>query len=146
MVTICLYSGWFTTIHFDRERVEITIASAHVHVRGWYHYVNTSPLPAVLTLGVPFPVDADHGLPIVVRLVEASDLNGDGGRAIYARGHGEERRFRLVFGPGEGKWIGLEYVQPTTVTSGRYILRSTRLWRRAIECADFVLAARVESR
>jgi hypothetical protein len=139
MMAVYLYSGWFTAIHFDRERIEITVGTDHVHVRGWYHYVNSSWLPAMLTLGVPFPIDADHGPPIVISLVEAADLDDDGAHAISVRGHGEEKTFRLVFRPREGKWIGLEYVQPTAVTTGRYILRSTRRWRRAIGRADFAL-------
>ena len=70
---IYFLSGRFTTVRFDQERIDVEVKEGLIHVHGLYHYRNTSRLPAVLTLGIPFPVDHDHPAPEVWTLAEVHE-------------------------------------------------------------------------
>lgn len=138
VIAIYFFSGYFTPIRFDRERIEVRVERGLIQVTGLYHYSNSSRLPALLTLAVPFPIDAAHPAPESFSLCEATE----GGRSlgeIAPKGWRDEVRFRLVFRPGEGKWIRLDYAQPTRVANGRYLLTTTQAWRRPIGRAEYLL-------
>ena len=62
-LTIYFLGGRFTTVRFDRERIDVEVEEGLIHVHGLYHYQSTSRLPTLLTLATPFPVDADHPAP-----------------------------------------------------------------------------------
>jgi len=135
---VYFFSGYFTTVRFDRERIEVQADRGRIYVRGLYHYSNTSRLPAVLTLRVPFPVDSDHPQPDWFTLCKSGE-DGRAGEEIVPVVRGKDVSFRLTFRPYETKWILLEYSQPSHVPRGRYLLTTTRPWRRPIERADYVL-------
>ena len=135
---VYFFSGRFTTVRFDRERIEIQVEGQAIHVKGLYHYTNTSILPAVLNLRIPFPIDLDHSPPLGFALYESS-AEGHALAELPAVERGEVAYLRLVFLPGEAKWIRLDYIQPTRVAEGRYLLTTTRAWGRPISQADFVL-------
>lgn len=135
---IYFFSGQFTPVRFDQERIAVEVERGRLRVTGLYHYHNRSRLPAWLTLGVPFPVDADHPAPDDFFLSEA----GEDGRSLAplpSVRRGDEGRLRLFFRPGEGKWIRLDYSQASGVPAGRYLLTTTRAWRRPIAQASFSL-------
>ncbi len=133
---IWLFSGYFTPVRFDQERIEVRVDGGRIQVTGLYHYTNHSRLPAVLTLGVPFPVDRDHSRPELYSLAEATE-EGRPLAGISPVVAGTNVRFRLIFRPGEAKWIRLDYAQATRAANGRYLLRTTRAWRRPIAHACF---------
>jgi hypothetical protein len=140
LVVAAIYSlsGYFTSVRFEREWISISVEPRRVWVTGLYQYTNRSVLPAVLTLGIPFPIDPTHPAPDWVVLAEATRE----GRAIQelpASGDINDLRLRLLFRPGESKWIRLEYQQQVHVSDGRYLLATTRAWRRPIAEADFAL-------
>ena len=135
---VYFFSGYFTPVHFDRERIEVRVTRGHIQVVGLYHYANTSRLPAVLTLRVPFPVDSDHPQPDWFALYDSSEV-GQAGAEIVPVVQGGDVSFRLVFRPREEKWVRLDYLQPSRVTRGRYLLTTTQPWRRPIGRADYVL-------
>jgi len=133
-----LFSGRFTPVRFDEERIDVRVEQDLIQVTGLYHYRNQSRLPAVLTLRVPFPVDPEHPRPESFSLSEVNE----GGRSVAEvplSRRGEEVRFRLLFRPGAAKWIRLDYTQPTRVSNGRYLLTTTRAWRHPIDHAVFTL-------
>lgn len=135
---IYFFSGQFTPVRFDQERITVEVERGRLHVTGLYHYHNRSRLPAWLTLGVPFPVDADHPAPDDFFLSEA----GEDGRPLTplpSVRRGDEGRLRLFFRPRERKWIRLDYSQASRVAAGRYLLTTTRAWRRPIADASFAL-------
>ncbi len=109
-----------------------------VRVKGLYHYRNTSSLPAVLNLRIPFPVDRDHAPPVAFALYESS-AEGNSLAELPVVERGEDAYLRLIFRPGEARWIRLDYTQPTRIARGRYLLTTTRVWGRPIARADFVL-------
>lgn len=135
---VYFFSGYFTPVRFDRERIEVLVKRGQIHVRGLYHYANTSRLPAVLTLRVPFPVDSDHPQPERFALCDSSEDGREGAEIVPAVRAGDVS-FRLLFRPREVKWVRLDYVQPSRVNRGRYLLTTTKPWRRPIDRADFVL-------
>lgn len=135
---IYFFSGRFTTVRFDRERIEVRVERGLIQVTGLYHYANRSRLPAVLTLGVPFPVDREHPPPATFSLSEATE-QGRPLLEVFPILVGGDVRFRLFFGPGEAKWIRLDYSQPARAPQGRYLLTTTRAWRRPIASASFRL-------
>lgn len=138
VAAIYFFSGYFTSVRFDRERIVVRVEPGRVIVTGLYHYTNVSELPAVLTLRIPFPVDDAHPTPSVYGLSEAS---ADGRvlqqlRSVDRKG---KVTLRLLFRPGENKWIRLDYVQPSRVPRGRYILETTRAWRRALARGEYMI-------
>jgi hypothetical protein len=135
---VYFFSGYFTPVRFDRERIEIRVEPDRIFVTGLYHYLNSSRLPAVLSLRVPFPVDDDHTSPSVYALSEAS-ADGRVLKQIRSVDRDGKVTFRLIFRPGEGKWVRLSYLQPTRVLNGRYILKTTHAWRRPIAQGEYVI-------
>ena len=94
---VYFFSGYFTTVRFERERIEVQVGRGAVRVSGLYEYRNRSWLPAVLTLGVPFPVDQAHPAPAFLLLTEA--VQGGKPALIPYTSRGGEVRFRLFFRP-----------------------------------------------
>jgi len=135
---IYFLSGYFTPVRFDRESIDVEVERGLIHVHGLYHYRNTSRLPAVLTLGIPFPVDRDHPVPEAWALAEVRE-DECMVRELAPRGQRGELHARLFFRPGEAKWIELDYWQPTRSSEGCYLLATTRAWRRPIKQAFFRL-------
>jgi hypothetical protein len=131
-------SGRFTSVRFDRERIEVEVTPGVIHVQGLYHYQNDSRLPAVLTLTTPFPVDQDHPVPDTYTLAE---VDGDRHivRDLELRGRQEAPSVRLLLLAREAKWIQLDYWQTTRSHEGRYLLTTTRPWHRPIASATFRL-------
>jgi hypothetical protein len=137
-LALYFFSGYFTTVRFDRERIEVDLDKGRIHVRGLYHYTNSSALPAALTLQVPFPVDRQHPEPDWYALYE-STADGRTLASLAPSVRGSRVYFRLLFRPRESKWIRLDYEQRADSTEGCYLLTTTRAWRRPIRQADYVL-------
>ncbi len=135
---VYFFSGAFTTVRFDRERIDVQVNRGRIHVTALYHYANASRLPAVLTLRNPFPTDSDHPRPDSFWLSEAAE-DGQDLAELPVAVRGDDVSFRLFFHPGEAKWIRLDYDQPTRVANGRYLLVTTRAWRRPIGRGDYFL-------
>ena len=133
------FSGLFTPVRFERESIAVRVEADRIHVTGLYLYRNSSRLPTLLTLGIPFPTDEQHPMPALFSLAE-SDESGRHRAELYPVGWGNRICLRLFFRPGETKWIRLDYTQPTAVPRGRYLLTTTRAWRRPIAQASFRLS------
>lgn len=135
---VYFFSGYFTTVRFDQERIEVKVGRGRILVTGLYHYTNASALPAVLTLKVPFPVDENHPKPDWYGIFESTE---DGGTrdGILPAVRGSDVTIRLFFRPREAKWIRLDYGQRARTPLGRYLLTTTRAWRRPIAHAEFLL-------
>jgi hypothetical protein len=140
LMVVAVYVGCdvFPPVRFDRERIEIWTAPQQIQVSGLYHYANPSILPAFLSLGLPFPVDADHPQPSLYAIAEAT---ADG--RVLAQVSPRMRRgkvsFRILLMPRAEKWVRVDYVQGATAPRGRYILTTTRQWRRPLERGEYIL-------
>ena len=128
----------FSTIRFDREKIEIWAFDGQIQVTGLYHYVNRSLFPSSFSFGVPFPVDPEHAWPAAVQISEV-DSSGAFLREVESRRLHGETVFRLWFWPSRERWIRLDYTQGTSVPHARYILLTTRKWGRPLERGEYIL-------
>jgi len=140
LVGVAIYAGCnvFPQVRFDRERIEIWAAPQQIQVSGLYHYSNPSFLPALLSLGLPFPVDAQHPRPSTYSIATATE-DGRIVAPIHSSERGSEVRFCVPLLPREEKWVRVDYVQRANVPSGTYILVTTREWRRPLRHGDYIL-------
>ena len=127
-----------STVVFDRERIEICVHEGQIQVRGLYHYRNRLPFPATTSLGLPFPVDAEHDRPTTFSI---TDIGRDGraGTEVMPRLRHGQVVFRLFFRPREEKWLQVDYVQGTRASRGTYILLTTQKWGKPLARGDYVL-------
>ncbi len=140
LIGVAAYAGCdvFPQVRFDRERIEVWVGPQQIQVSGLYHYSNPSILPAFLSLGLPFPVDAEHPRPSMYSIATATEDGRiiDSIRPTERRG---EVRFRVPLLPHEEKWVRVDYAQGSSVPRGTYILVTTRKWRRALDRGDYFL-------
>lgn len=140
LICVAVYAGCdvFPQVRFDRERIDVWAVSQQIQVRGLYHYSNPSILPAFLSLGLPFPVDAEHPRPSIYSIATATEE----GRIIDYICPTERRgevRFRVPLLPRQEKWVRVDYLQGTSVPHGTYILVTTRQWRHPLDRGDYFL-------
>jgi hypothetical protein len=140
LVGVAIYAGCnvFPRVRFDRERIEIWATPQQIQVSGLYHYSNPSFLPALFSLGLPFPVDAEHPRPSTYSIATATE-DGRIVAPIRSSGRGTEVRFRLPLLPHEEKWVRVDYVQGTSLPGGTYILVTTRKWWSPLRRGDYIL-------
>ena len=138
LLAVYLNFNLYPPVRFDYERIEVWAFPGQIQVSGLYHYRNSSPLPRSFSMGLPFPVDATHGSPSSFSISESNQQGTSLEEITPAVYHGDVT-FRLWFGPGEDRWVRVDYVQGARVSGGRYILLTTREWRRPLDRGDYVL-------
>ncbi|HDR00306.1 MAG TPA: hypothetical protein ENN51_08505 [candidate division WOR-3 bacterium] len=113
-------------IHFAREEIDITVRPGAVEVLGTYHFTCSAEETVAAIISYPFPLDSVHGYPDSVVL--------PGRRFELAD---SAARFVMRFPPrGEASFTAW-YRQPLSGSEARYIVTSTRQWRRPIDRAQF---------
>ncbi len=113
-------------IHFAREEVALHVRPGTLDVGGMYHFTCTAPSPLVAGIFYPFPIDSTHLYPDSVELPGHRFTRADSGVS-----------FRMKFQPGAEDSFFAWYRQPLKTNSARYIVTSTRKWRRPIDLAQF---------
>ena len=140
LALLALYAGTnvFSPVRFDQEKIDVYAANGQIHVQGLYHYRNRLPLPVTFSLGLPFPVDAEHAVPFTYSVAE---INRDGQtiREIATRNYHGNVVFRLFFLPSSEKWLRVDYLQNVAASNGKYILRTTRAWKQPLAHGEYVL-------
>jgi hypothetical protein len=114
------------SIHFAREEIAMNVREGSVEISGMYHFTNSLANPATAVIFYPFPLDSIHAYP----------------DSIVIPGHEFERSdsgvsFRMHFSPQTEDSFLAYYRQPLRGTQARYIVTTTRAWKRAIDCASF---------
>jgi hypothetical protein len=140
LVLVAFYFGsnLFSVLRFDKEKIEIWAHEGQIQVQGLYHYQNRSPLPLSFSLGLPFPVDSQHESPSTFSVSEI-ESSGAVIRDIDTRNYHGGTVFRVWFAPRQEKWIRVEYVQGARTSGGRYILLTTRNWKRPLDSGVYIL-------
>src|SRR5208283_1194158 len=138
VLAIFVGTNLFSPVRFDKERIEVWVAGGQIQVRGLYHYQNRTLLPLSFSLGLPFPVDANHPAPSTFSVAEVADT-GEFLATVNVRNYHGNNVFRLTFWPRQQKWIRLDYIQPTLTESGTYLLQTTRNWNRPLDHGEYVL-------
>ena len=130
----CL-AGFLPIVHFVRERIDIAVYPDEVRVVGRYVYRNPWPLLVVQGLAIPLPVDATHPVPTELA---ATRLSPDAGpiplRSILGR-----TTLELRFRAHEEVQIVVQYRQQAPTRDARYLLTTTRPWRRPLDQAVYTL-------
>ncbi len=137
-IGLYLFGGWSTSVRFVAEEIRVSTDGETIDVEGTYLYRNDAPWPAVLTLAIPFPIDADHPEPFGLAIDEVH-ASGRAIRRLSPAVRGADVSLRLRFAAREKRRIRLRYCQLTRVAHGRYLLTTTRAWRRPVDRASFTL-------
>jgi hypothetical protein len=116
------------SVHFAREEVALTVRPGAVEVRANYHFKVRAARPFSALVFYPFPLDSFHSWP---------DSIWAGGLPYEAADSGVMLRLNL---PARGEEsLRVFYRQPHRGTEARYIVMTTRKWRRPIDLARFTV-------
>jgi hypothetical protein len=129
-------AGFLPIVRFPRERIDIAVHPREIEVSGLYVYRNPWPFPVTQGFTVPLPMDANHPMPTELTATRVSpDAAFLPLRTILGR-PGFEVRFR----PFEEIQVAVRYRQLAPSRDGRYLLTTTRPWRRPLEHGVYTLA------
>jgi hypothetical protein len=138
LVAGCRQPGPAGPVHFAREEVWLDVRPGVLVVSATYHFTCAAKQPVIGLMSYPFPVDSLNPYPdsIVIARYES----GPPAAGLAARSF--ERNdtavvFPLRFAPGREDSFFAWYRQPLRSNSARYIVTSTRQWRRPIDRASF---------
>jgi hypothetical protein len=135
LVLLPFLAGLLPIVHFVRERIDIAVYPEEVRVEGLYVYRNPWPFPVVQGFSVPLPVDATHPMPIYLTVTRlAPDALPIPVRNILGRDS-----FELRFRAYEEVRVVVRYRQLAPSRDARYLLLTTRPWRRPLEHAVYTL-------
>lgn len=135
LVLVLFLAGVLPIVRFVRERIDIAIYPKEVRVEGLYVYQNPWPFPVIQGFSIPLPVDATH--PMQNELA-AMRLAPDAG-PIPLRNILGQNGFDLRFRPHEEVQVAVRYRQLVSTKDARYLLTTTRPWRRPLEHAVYTL-------
>lgn len=113
-------------LHFAREEIRMNIRPGAVEITGMYHFTNTLPNPATAVIFYPFPRDSFHAYPDSVSIPGYELERSDSGVS-----------FKMRFRPQVEDSFLAYYRQPLRGRQARYIVTTTRAWKRAIDQAQF---------
>lgn len=113
-------------VHFAREEITMNVRAGSVEVWGLYHFENSAANPVTAGIFYPFPLDSVHGYPDSIALPGFDFVPGDSGIS-----------FKVRFEPQAEDSFLAYYRQPLRGKQARYIVTTTRAWRRAIDQARF---------
>jgi hypothetical protein len=128
-------AGLLPIVRFVRERIDIALYPEEVRVEGLYVYQNPWPFPVIQGFSIPLPVDATHPMPI--ELV-AARLAPDAAPIPIRNILGQDG-FDLRFRAHEEVKVLVRYRQLAPTREARYLLLTTRPWRRPLEHAVYTL-------
>ena len=128
-------AGLLPIVHFVRERIDIAVYPEEVRVEGFYVYRNPWPFPVVQAFSIPLPVDASHPMPTELT---ATRLVPDAGPIPLRNLLGRDA-FELPFRAYEEVQVIIQYRQYAPTRDARYLLATTRPWRRPLDHAVYTL-------
>lgn len=116
------------SVHFAREEVALAVRPDTVEVRANYHFKVRASRPFSALVFYPFPLDSFHSWP---------DSIWTGGLPFQFADSGVMLRLDL---PARGEdSLFVYYRQPHHGAEARYIVTTTRKWRRPIDLARFTV-------
>jgi hypothetical protein len=125
--------GLYPIVDFTEERIDVHVYRHEIVVDGFYLYRNRLPFPVHQGLSIPFPVDERHPPPrkLRVRLLNA------GQKEIGPLQFLGEQRITLRLDANGSCVVHVQYRQQAPDGDARYILLTTRQWRKPLEKADY---------
>ncbi len=129
---LCASTALFGEIAFQKESViAIVTACDTLEVRGYYYFVNTDTVRSSVSIYYPFPVDSTLSYPHRIEVQRMSDRIPL--RYLVKR---EGIVWDMAIPGHAADSIRVVYRQYAPLHSGRYILSTTRYWKKPLEKAD----------
>ena len=132
-------------VHFAREEISVRVRLADpkdrgdsgavgtIEVLGRYYFTCSAEDTVAAIISYPFPLDSFHGYP------DSVALSGYRFQLVDSAA-----RFVMRFPPGEEVSFTAWYRQPLYGPEARYIVTTTRHWRRPLDRAEFAVTVPAE--
>lgn len=120
-----------SNLDFLKEKIRILVSRDEVVVNGTYYF--QSNLQTNVSFFYPFPLDSLHDYPYEISIEELDD--GD----VPFRGVNEGIVFNLSFDANETKVVLILYAQKIKTNNTRYILKTTKAWKKELKEAEFFI-------
>jgi len=127
-ILLLFLTGLYPIVLFPEEQIDIEVYPDHVWVKGTYVYKNPFPFPVTQSLIIPFPMDSDHPEPFML----SASVIASHEKPIPLKYLLGVHRFRLNFAAKEEINVSVKYRQQSSTSTARYILISTKAWRRPL--------------
>lgn len=127
-LTLPFLAGLLPIVRFTEEQIDIRVYPDYVVMQGIYVYQNPFPFPVVQGLSVPFPIDVDHPTPIQLSARQLAPKQ----KTLKTRYILGRHRFNLLFNAYEQIQISVEYRQQAPKRNAKYLLSTTKPWRRPL--------------
>jgi len=113
-------------VRFCREEVALDVQPGWLRVSANYHFLNPTGQPVTAMMLYPFPLDSNSAWPDSISIPGHRFRLADSGVTFLMR-----------LRPGAEDSFQASYRQPLRGNSCRYIVTSTKKWRRPIDLARF---------
>jgi len=136
---VLFFGGFIPKIIFVSETVHLNVDKEYLNAEVKFRYKNRFPIP--LTQGFSIPTPRDEGLqePQYIMVGELRESSESPGNLLPVSYLGGLPRFQARFGPREEKTIQVHYSQKHDRKKVKYLLTTTRKWRRPLESGRYVL-------
>ncbi len=130
-----LWSGFIPLAQFTEETIRLHVYARHIELDGIYIYRNPHPYPIMQGFSIPLPIDEAHPEPVEIT---ASRLDPEK-RPLSLQYLWGRHRFHLIFRPYEEIRVRVRYHQEAPDQSGRYLLTTTKPWRRGLDVGKYCI-------
>ncbi|OYD14777.1 hypothetical protein CH330_07655 [candidate division WOR-3 bacterium JGI_Cruoil_03_51_56] len=113
-------------VHFAREEVALSINHGCIETRGKYHFTSSAKKRLLARMFYPFPIDSVQNYPDSIGISRSRFTYSDSGLS-----------FTLKLRPRSEDSFSAYYRQTLKGNSARYIVTTTRKWKRPIDLARF---------
>lgn len=122
------FTGVLPIVRFTGEQIDIRVGTDRVQVSGFYRYRNPLPFPVTQGLSVPLPISDKEPAPLHITVMQVHPAQ----KPIPLRYLLGRHRCSLAFDAGEEIVLRVNYEQHTPARRARYILTTTKPWRRPL--------------
>ena len=135
-VFVCFLIGESVAgIVFQKEAITATVTACDtLEIRGVYFFVNSDTSTMSTVIYYPLPVDSVFDYPHYIMVTDLSNK-----RNVEYMKKKEGVTWKQVISPRSTDSVLVVYRQKTRKAKGRYILTTTRNWKRPLERADFTV-------
>ncbi len=138
-VSCLALGGVVPAVRFESELIRVTVDGQNLHVDGIYRYRNPFPFPIVQGLSCPTP-SGDGLRPVEGIAVERlSDGSGELPALLPVRRVAGTPYFEVKVPGRTTVEVRVRYVQRHGGFAGRYLLTTTKPWRRPLKRARYEL-------
>lgn len=118
-------------LEFYKENITIAVSKNNTVVNGLYYF--TCNEQTDVSLFYPFPVDSSHEYPYAINVKELDKGN------VPFRAVNNGIIFNLSLDADETKVVNISYTQTITTNNTKYILTTTKTWKKGLTEAEYVI-------